>query len=212
MAPRERVQQRSAKKSATTESDIVVSSDKARPPGIEKHSATTDSDSRNAVDTAVASLADEARPPGIEKQSATAGSDIAVSLGEAGPSRPRANGRNAVDAAVARLADEARPPGIEKQSATTGSDIAVKLGLLCESSGGAGPSWSKANDVDTAAATAAVKSAGEARPSGIAKHGAKKESELAVSRRRLLEELSEQWEREFGYRVQFSEKISYALN
>ena len=46
-------------------------------------------------------------------------------VGEAGPSRPRANGRNAVCTAVARLADEARPPGIAEQSATTNSDIAV---------------------------------------------------------------------------------------
>ena len=44
---------------------------------------------------------------------------------------------------------------------TTDSDVAV-------SSGEAGPSWPRANDVDSAAATAAVKSAGEARPRGIA--------------------------------------------
>ena len=52
-----------------------------------------------------------------------------------------------------------------------------------------------------------VKSAGEARHPGIAKYGAKKESELAV-----LEELSERFERKFGYRVDLSERIFDALN
>ena len=55
---------------------------------------------------------------------------------------------------------ESRPlPGIAKQSATT------KPGLVEKSSGAAGPSWSRANG-DSAAATAAVKSAGETRSSG----------------------------------------------
>ena len=71
--------------------------------------------------------------------------------------------------------------------------------------------------MNSAAATAAVKSAGEARPPGAAKYGAMKESELAVWRRtvvqllntssefaasRLLEELHERFEREFGCGVQ----------
>ena len=57
---------------------------------------------------------------------------------------------------IAGSSDEARPPGIEKQGATTDFDIAV-------SSGEAGPSWPKASG-NGAAATAAVKSAGETRP------------------------------------------------
>ena len=121
-------------------------------------------------------------------------------VSEAGPSRPRANGRTAVDTAVARLADDARPPRTAEHSATTNSDIAV-------SAGEAGPSWSRASGMNSAAATAAVKSAGEARPPRIAKYGAKKESELAV-----LEELSEWFERMFGYTVEFPERIFKALN
>ena len=61
----------------------------------------------------------------------------------------------------------------------------------------AGHSWPRANEVDRN---------GETRPPGIAKYGAKKESELAV-----LEELCERWERHFGYRVEFSEGIFDAL-
>ena len=83
---------------------------------------------------------------------------------------------------------------------------------LAESSGGAGPSRSKASGMNSAAGTAAVKSDDEARLLGIAKYGAKTESKLAVSKRtRLLEELREQWERQFGYRVEFSESIFDAL-
>ena len=99
-----------------------------------------------------------------------------------------------------------RHHGIAKQCATKEPELA-------ESSGGAGPSWCKSSGMNSAAATAAVKSVGEPRPLGIAKFGAKKESELAVSRRtRLLEELREQWERQFGYRVKFSERFFVALN
>ena len=73
-------------------------------------------------------------------------------------------------------------------------------------------------DMDSAAAAAAVKSAGKARPPGIAEFGATKESELAVLRRmveqlfntssefavsRLLEELGERFAREFGHSVEF---------
>ena len=61
--------------------------------------------------------------------------------------------------------------------------------------------------MNSAATTAAVKSAGEARPPGIAKYGVTKESELAVSRRRRLEELREQWQRQFGYCIEFSESL-----
>ena len=48
----------------------------------------------------------------------------------------------------------------------------------------------------------AAKSAGKARPPGIAKHGAKKESELAV-----FEGLGGRFERKFGYRVDLSESF-----
>ena len=149
---------------------------------------------------------DGARPPGIAKQSATTESDIAVSIGVAGTSWPRANHVDsaAVTAAV-KSGGKARHPGIAKQCATTKPELA-------ESSGGAGPSWPKASGMNSAAAAAAVKSSGEARPPGIAKYGATKESELAVSRRRLLEELFEQFERELGYRVEFSERIFDALS
>ena len=57
-----------------------------------------------------------------------------------------------------------------KQSATTDSDIAG-------SSGEAGLSWPRGNDVDSAAATAAALLAGEARPSRIVKYSVTSESE-----------------------------------
>ena len=53
------------------------------------------------------------------------------------------------------LAGEAPPPGIAKQSATTKPELA-------ESSGGVGLCWSRADGMNSAAATAAVKV--EARP------------------------------------------------
>ena len=53
--------------------------------------------------------------------------------------------------------------------------------------------------MNSAAVTAAVNPAGEARPPGNAKYGAKKESELAV-----LVELGEPFERQFGHRSRFS--------
>ena len=87
------------------------------------------------------------------------------------------------------------------------SDAAVSFGE-------AGP---RTNDVDSAAVTAAMKSAGEARPPGTTKHGAPKEpnsqcrnarkqlhntsSEFAVSR--LLEELRERFVPEFGCSAEF---------
>ena len=55
---------------------VAMPADEARPPGIEKQSATTESD--------IAVSSDEARPPGIERHSATTESDIEVSSGEAG--------------------------------------------------------------------------------------------------------------------------------
>ena len=125
----------------------------ARPPGIAKQSASLDSD--------IAGSSDEARPPGIEKQGATTDSDIAVSSDEAGPSRPKANGRNSR----------------RYSSCKVGWG---KLGLLESKSGVArqslnsqrvGPSWPKANS-NRAVATAAVMSAGEARPHGMAKQSA----------------------------------------
>ena len=93
LVPRERLQQRTAARPA----------DKARPPGTAKKSATTDSDiavslgeagrpranGRNVVDTAVARIADEDRPPGIAKQCATKKPEhaerVPVELGLLGP-------------------------------------------------------------------------------------------------------------------------------
>ena len=119
-------------------------------------------------------------------------------FGGAGPSWTRAKGRSsAVDTAVARPADKCLPPGIAKKSATTKFDIAVSSDKarhpevakrtattkpkLAESFGEAGPSWPRANDVDSAAATAAIKSAGIARPLGIVKQCATTKPELAGS-------------------------------
>ena len=131
----------------------------ARPPGIAKQRATTESD--------IAGSSDDARPPGTDKQGATTESDIAVSLGEAGPSRPRAIGRNSAGStAVAMPAGEARHLGIAKQSATTKPEFA-------ESSGGAGSHGSKVGGMTNAAVAAAVaNSADEGRPPGVAKHSA----------------------------------------
>ena len=74
-----------------------------------------------------------------------------------------------------RPAGEARLPGIAKQSATTKPELA-------ESSSGAGPSWSRAKG-NSAAAAAAVKSAGEARFARFVKYSltSKSEPELAES-------------------------------
>ena len=64
-------------------------------------------------------------------------SDIPVSVGEAGPSWPRAKDVDSASATAAiKPAWEARPPGIAEQSATTELELA-------ESSDEAGPSWSK---------------------------------------------------------------------
>ena len=68
------------------------------------------------------------------------------------------------------------------------------------------------NFSNSAAATAAVKSAGEARSPGIAQHGPKKEPSSQSRRTRLLEELRGQWKRQFGYMVEFFERIVDALN
>ena len=65
------------------------------------------------------------------------------------------------------LGHEVRPPGVTKWSATTESDIAV--------------SWPRAKYVDSAAGTAALKSAGEGRPPGIAKQSVPAKLELAES-------------------------------
>ena len=69
-----------------------------------------------------------------------------------------------------------------------------------------GPSWSRASG-NSAAVTAAVKSAGEGRPPGIAKYGAMKESELSTQAVRLPllvspRGLHQRFAREFGYSVQ----------
>ena len=66
-------------------------------------------------------------------------------------------------------AEASRHLGIAKQSATTRPELA-------KSSSGAGPSWSRANGTNRAAATAAVKCAGETRPSRIVKYSATSES------------------------------------
>ena len=68
-----------------------------------------------------------------------------------------------------RPAGEVRPREIIKHSTVTESFLTV-------SSGGAGPSWSRASG-SSAAAAAAVKSAGKARPSRIVKYSVTSESE-----------------------------------
>ena len=122
----------------------------------------------------------ENRPHEFEKHGTTTESRVAVSSGGVGPSWPRAKSTpSAGVTAAARLAgeagppgiakqsvttesdnagssDEARPPGIGKQSATTESDNAVFFGEV-------GPSWSNANGMNSAAATADAMPADEAR-------------------------------------------------
>ena len=180
-----------SKCSTATESKVEGSSGKAGSswPGAD--------DMTRHVDATVAKAIGEARPPEFAKDSATTESKVTVSSGEVGFARPGAKSTpNAFDAAVAMLADDARPPGIAKKSVTTESDIAVssdkarppgieKKSATTDSDGAAsfgepGPSWPRANDVDSCAVTAAVKSAGKDRHPGNAKNGATKESELAV--------------------------------
>ena len=155
-----------AKRSTSTASEFAVSS------GESGSARPGEKDRTYADGAAVVKLAGEVRPRGSTKHSTVTESIIAVSHSEA--SWPRAD---AVDTAVAMLADEARPPGNAKQSATTEPELA-------ESSDGAGPSWSRASG-NSAATTAAVKSAGEARPSRIVKNSVTSESES---------ELAEDWE------------------
>ena len=86
------------------------------------------------------------------------------------------------------------PRQLLKLSIRQAQSLLVKLGLpnsqsrvprqkltLAESFAEAGPSWPRANGVDSAAATAAVKSAGKARPPGIPKQCATTKPELAES-------------------------------
>ena len=116
------------------------------------------------------------RPTGIAKQSATTEFDIAVSFGGAGLSWRRAKWTPcAVDTAVAMPADEVRPP--ESQSGVLRQNP-ISQCLLGE----AGSYWPRANDVDSAAAaTTAIKPAGESRLPEVAKHSATTKPELAES-------------------------------
>ena len=148
-------------------------------PGIAKNSATTEIFGDG-----------KARPTIFEMYSTTTESKVAGSSGGARPSRPRVKSTAAAklvgevrpgiakqsattEADIAGFLDEAQPLGIEKKGATMDSDIAV-------SSGEAGL-WPKANGKNSAAATAAVKSAGKARPPGIARQSATTEHEFAQS-------------------------------
>ena len=79
---------------------------------------------------------------------------VLVKLGLLGPEQTDDTAADVT--AVARPAGEAGPPGIVKQSATTEPELA-------ESSDGVGSSWSRAKGMNSAAAAAALKSAGEAR-------------------------------------------------
>ena len=98
--------------------------------------------------------------------------DLAVSSGDAGSSRIKANGTNsAAAAAAAKSVDEARPPEFAKYHITSESESE-----LAESSDEdfpsdeveAGSPWSTASGTTSRAATAAVaKSVGEVRPRQI---------------------------------------------
>ena len=97
-----------------------------------------------------------------------------MSFGKAGSSWPgETQTTSAAATAVAKSVGEFQPPGIVEQSATTKPELA-------ESSGGAGPSWSRANG-NSAPATAAVKSAGGARPSRIVKYSVTSESKSELA-------------------------------
>ena len=105
----------------------------------------------------------ETRLPELEKDSTTTDSDTAVSSGEAGPSWPKASSVNSQrvlmelglhgpeQVEIVRplqqtlSAGKARPPGIAKQSATTEPEFA-------ERSGEVGPSWSRTDGMNNAAA------------------------------------------------------------
>ena len=106
--------------------------------------------------------------------------ELAESSGEAGSSGLGANDTtNAAVTAVAKPVGEARPPGFVKYSAASESELAkffLKLGPL-------GSSWTRANGMNSALATAVVMSVGEARPPGFVKYSvmSESESELAES-------------------------------
>ena len=105
----------------------------ARPPGIAKQSATTES--------GIAGSSDEARPPGIEKHSAVTERELAEGSDGVGPLWSRASRDSAAAAADVKSAGKAR----DCKSATTEPEFAE----ICDE---VGPSWSKANGMDNAAA------------------------------------------------------------
>ena len=101
---------------------------------------------------------------------------LLMKLGHLGsPSAEPRYTTNAEGTAVVRPADEARPPGIAKQSAKTKAKLA-------ESSGGAGPSWSRAKGTNGAAAAASVKYTGEPRLSRFVKNRVTSESEPELAK------------------------------
>ena len=96
------------------------SSDEARPPGIEKQGATTDSEiavssdevgpswskancMNSAAPTAAVKSAGEARPHGIAKQSATTKPELAKTSGEAGSPWSRADAKSVAKLGLMRL-------------------------------------------------------------------------------------------------------------
>ena len=87
---------------------------------------------------------------------------------------PEQHARPVPPAATAAMSvgdGEARPPCIAKYLVTATSELA-------ESSGGAGPSWSRAHGATIADVTAAVKSAAKAPPPGEVKYRAATKFEI----------------------------------
>ena len=155
----------------------------AQPPGIAKHSASIE------PDLAVSSGEDGssgpeksngvARPPEIARHSAIAAvTTVASSVGVCEfrpPENAKYRATTAATVAVSPDFGKVRTPEIAKHS--TCADLE-----LAESSGGAGPCWSRAHGTTSAEVTAVVKYVGEARPPGFAKYSATQDVDVPWTR------------------------------
>ena len=137
-----------AKYMSAGETRLAKSVVEARPPGIEKRSATTAD--ATTVDSTVAKSVGNVRHPRIAEHSATTKPVLEEPPGELGDG-------------------EARHPGIAKYVATTKSVLVEPPGEFHDENG---RSWSRTNGTSSAAASTSVKLADETLPPEITEYGA----------------------------------------
>ena len=182
----------------------------ARPPGIAKHSASTEPElaacsgeaghsrsretgTTSADETTGANPVGEARPPVLAKCRATTTSASAQSVGV--PRPPEIAKHTATTKSELAVMDDARPLGIAKYGASLSAAVAKPVGEtrppgfathsatreLAEFSDRAQRSWSKEIGTTSTDVRAVTKTVGEARPPEFVEHSATSESELADS-------------------------------